>query len=59
MTIEQANIILNKYGIAIDDPKQLQLLIKITHLPTSDIEKLFNDLTVEQVFEDKRKELLF
>lgn len=59
MTIEQANIILNKYGIAIDDPKQLQLLIKITYLPTSDIEKLFNDLTVEQVFEDKRKELLF
>lgn len=59
MTIEETNIILNKYGIAIDDQKQLQLLMEITHLPTSDIVRLFNELTIEDVFEEKRKDLLF
>lgn len=57
MTLQDANSILSKFGIEIDEENQLQLLIKIMHLPTSQIEQLFNDLSIFEVFDDERKYL--
>ena len=59
MTIEKANEVCSKYGIALSSDEQLQLIIKIATLPTSEINELFNDLGIEMALGFNERKYLF
>lgn len=56
MDFETLREIAAKYNIEIVQT-EMDLLLAIAHLPTSDIVKLFNDIAVEDVFSPKTERL--
>jgi len=49
MNFETLQTIMAKYGIQITQ-MDVDVLLNIAHLPTSDIDKLFNEIAVTDVF---------
>lgn len=55
LNIEKINQVLSIYGIVITTEAEKELLQQIVDLPTNQIEDLFNDLLITDVFENKKE----